>query len=456
MICLQKPEAVFILFGSVFGVLVLLITPPFQVPDEQSHFFRALEVSQGDLIPKVKGKVTGGFIPSNAIATGSGLAGYLAFKSQSKQSFEKLGHFLKLPPKPLKKQFAKSTTYPPIPYLPQLIGVSIGKFFQLSWLKTMYLGRVTSLLVWLLCLYLTIKVIPISKWLVVVLALSPMTLFQAASLSADSLTIALSFLFIAILLKLTLAPDTKLTPLVAGLLIVIAILITLCKQAYISLIVLFFLVPIKRLGFKKYSLFVSLMLLFSISIFIFWYYLAREAYATVPFQHFKLTTSYHEQLNFILSHPLQYMMVLFNTVELYGPKLIEQFIGKLGWLDTSLPRWLLLLHAIMLMFYALTDSRAGVTISFFQKMIIFTVWAGSIILIFTLLYLTMNPIGHPVVETLQGRYFIPIGILFFLLFYNNYIQIKPKILFFVTMVYIPLLLTTMLFVLVNRYYVQLF
>ncbi|BAP55018.1 putative membrane protein [Thioploca ingrica] len=456
MICLQKPESVFILFGFIFGVLVILITPPFQVPDEHSHFFRALEVSQGDLIPTVNGNVAGGLIPVNAIATGGELAGYLAFNPQSKQSFEKLAYFFKLPPEPLKKQFAKSTAYPPVPYLPPLIGISVGKLFHLSWLKTMYLGRVTSLFVWLLCLYLTIKVIPTSKWLVVVLALSPMTIFQAASLSADSLTIALSFLFIAIFLKLALEENIKFTPLVITLLIIIAILISLCKQAYISLIFLFFLIPIKKLGLKRYGLFFSLMFLFTVSSLVFWYHLAREAYATFPFQHFKLTTSYHEQLSFILTHPLQYLVVLFNTIKLYGVQLIEGFIGKLGWLDTSLPRWLLFLHAAMLIFYALTDSKPGVTISLFQKIIIFTVWLGSIILIFTLLYLTIAPIGHPVVETLQGRYFIPIGILFFLLFYNNYFQLKQETLLFITIGYIPLLLTTMLAALINRYYVQLF
>jgi uncharacterized membrane protein len=284
MICLEKPESVFILFGLIFGVLVILITPPFQVPDEHSHFFRALEISQGDFIPAVKGNVAGGFIPVNAIATGGELAGYLAFRPQNKQSFEKLAYFLKLPPEPDKKQFAQSAVYPPISYLPQLVGIGIGKVFNLSWLKTMYLGRVTSLLVWLLCLYLTIKVIPTSKWLVVTLALSPMTIFQAASLSADSLTIALSFLFIAIFLKLTLEEDTKLTLLVTALLVIIAILIALCKQAYIILIFLFFLIPIKRLGLKKYGLFFSLIFLFTVSSLILWYHLAREVYAIEPFR----------------------------------------------------------------------------------------------------------------------------------------------------------------------------
>jgi len=40
------PEKVFLIVGILFGTLFLLITPPFQVPDEPNHFSRAFHVSE--------------------------------------------------------------------------------------------------------------------------------------------------------------------------------------------------------------------------------------------------------------------------------------------------------------------------------------------------------------------------------------------------------------------------
>ncbi|BAP55058.1 hypothetical protein THII_0761 [Thioploca ingrica] len=462
MICLQKPESVFILFGLIFGILVILITPPFQVPDEQRHFFRALQISQGDLIPTIRGQIAGAFIPAHAIATGCELADYLKFKPQNKQSFEKLAYFLNLPPLPEQKQFTKSNiVYSPLPYLPQVLGISIGKTFHLSWLKTMYLGRLSALIVWLSCVYIAIKLIPISKWLLCLLALSPMAIFQAASLSTDSLIIAVCFLFISILLKIAVDKEINSSQLWVLLILLfnLAIFISLSKPNYAFIIFLFFLIPVNKLGGNKYGWFFLLMLLSSISTIATWSYLTRDIYATIySWRHLPpgQIISSSEQLKFVLSHPLQYLEILISTTYLQKIFLIKSFIGNLGWLDTSLPRWLLFLHSIMLIGYALTDSKSEITFLFAQKVIIALVWLGAAVLIYTSMYFSFTPVGNKVVEGVQGRYFIPIGILFFLLFYNNYFQIKQKALLYITISYVPLLLTTMLAVLINRYYVQLF
>ncbi len=45
-----KPEAVFLYFALVFGCSVLVIMPPFQAPDEEHHFFRAYQVSEGIML----------------------------------------------------------------------------------------------------------------------------------------------------------------------------------------------------------------------------------------------------------------------------------------------------------------------------------------------------------------------------------------------------------------------
>lgn len=458
MICINKPESVFLFFGFVFGTIILFITPPFQVPDEAVHFYRAISITQGDLVAEVQNSVAGGVIPENAFQTGAQLAIYLACNPQNKQSFEKLSFFLNLPPEPDKKRFVKNhSMYPPAPYLAQAFGIGIGKVLHLSWLRTMYIARFTTLMFWLLCTYIAIKIIPVSKWLLILLALSPMALFQAASLSADSPTNALSFLFIALLFKNSVENELDNRKLITTL--ILCILVSLCKPIYISLIFLFFLTPVNRVKIKKYGAAFTLILLSSAGLIMLWMYLIKDVYtafhtwrALPPEQ----VVSSSEQVKFILSHPLQYLGVMLNTTRMHGTEVLESFVGKLGWIDTPLPRWLLFLHSGMLLFYALTDSNKDVILSYWQKVVISVVFFGTVVLTYTSIYMTWTLVGNPTVEGLQGRYFIPIGILFFLLFYNRRLHIKPDILGRITVFYVPLMLTTVLIVLINRYYVQLF
>ena len=43
------PEKAYLFLGLIFGILFLMITPPFQVPDEPQHFYRAFHVSEGNI-----------------------------------------------------------------------------------------------------------------------------------------------------------------------------------------------------------------------------------------------------------------------------------------------------------------------------------------------------------------------------------------------------------------------
>ena len=40
-----KPEFIFLILGALFGLIFLIITPIFQVPDEPMHLLRACEVA---------------------------------------------------------------------------------------------------------------------------------------------------------------------------------------------------------------------------------------------------------------------------------------------------------------------------------------------------------------------------------------------------------------------------
>ena len=86
---------------------------------------------------------------------------------------------------------------------------------------------------------------PIHKWTLALVALMPMSVYLAASLSADAMTLGLSLLVFAVTLNLALGSEG---PSRRGLLALgfLLVLLALSKQAYLGLALLFFMIPGKR------------------------------------------------------------------------------------------------------------------------------------------------------------------------------------------------------------------
>ena len=102
----------------------------------------------------------------------------------------------------------------------------------------LYMGRVANLIAYLLLAAAAVRLMPIQKWTMAMVALMPMSVYLAASLSADAMTIGLSLLVVALTLNLALGserPDRR-SLLALGFLLV---LLALSKQAYLGLAVLF-------------------------------------------------------------------------------------------------------------------------------------------------------------------------------------------------------------------------
>jgi len=311
----------------------------------------------------------------------------------------------------------------------------------------MYIGRAFNLFAWLLLIYLAIRTIPAGKWLFLLLALTPSSLFQAASLSADALTNGLSFLLISCFLQYAYAEGEGKARL-AGIFL-LALLVAVSKM-YFQFILLYLLVPVGRIGSRKkyWAGFVLLGTLTTIAVLL-WYSYARDLYVQLV-----ASLSPVDQLRYVLQNPGRYISVLWNTVVRDGTWLISSFVGKLGHYDHYLPDWLVAVQVLMLFAVALTDSSEKLFMSFRDKIILSAVFLLSSLWVFTSQYLVWTPVGAAVIEGVQGRYFIPFAPLFFLLFYNRrfdtgrYIR---RVHWFITC-YVLTVLTVSSYVILTEYY----
>ena len=62
-----RPEKFFIYCALIFGILLITIIPPFQSPDEDSHFKKAYVVSKGKLFPTSQNGQVGYELPVNMV-----------------------------------------------------------------------------------------------------------------------------------------------------------------------------------------------------------------------------------------------------------------------------------------------------------------------------------------------------------------------------------------------------
>ncbi len=445
----------FLLIGVFFGLVMLVLTPPFQVPDEHDHFFRAVMISAGQFVAKsypfteeerekappkyLKGK--GGVVPVSIPYTTRKVNHRLPFHPENKQQFSDIKKMLNLPlhMKGMPDVFINTSAggYAPILYLPAALTIAVGKLINLSPLWLMYLGRLANLMVFLSLIYWTLKITPTGKPVIFLLALMPMTLFLAPSLSIDGLIIASSFLLTATLLNLAHNDQQPVNRqawfIVPGTLTLLA----LGKVVYCPLILLIFLSPKAFFGKERSRLYLFLVSLVIATIsFLIWHRLTSNAgtatVTNVPFDYtsfqakdklLQLLDS-NKQLQFLLHYPGSIFTILSHTLLDQGRYYFESFIGMLGWLDTELPLWIYMTFPIALIIGALSSRPAG-NHPMAEKSLLTIVWGtctGAILLGF---YILSTPVANTIIGGIQGRYFIPIA-LPSLLVLSNKSRFSPK------------------------------
>ena len=170
-----KPEAIFLFLAASFGLAILFANAPFQAPDENDHYFRAFQLSEGTLIGEKLGNSSGGELPKLAIDVTD--TDGIAFHSEKKMTrglFVRLLH-------PFFVNWGGSTrifhgfphteVYSPAGYLPQLVALFIGRMFRIGPLALMYLARLSAFAASVALGYIALRTLPLYRWTTLVLLL---------------------------------------------------------------------------------------------------------------------------------------------------------------------------------------------------------------------------------------------------------------------------------------------
>lgn len=138
----------------------------------------------------------------------------------------------------------------PLGYIASGLGVLIARILHLGAVPTFYMGRLFNAALFILFVYLAIKIIPVGKETLFVLSLFPMVLQQAVTYSYDSIILGLIFLFTAITVSVF-EQEEKLTLKQFIILGVLAFGIAISKYVYAPLIFIVLALPYTKLNFKN-------------------------------------------------------------------------------------------------------------------------------------------------------------------------------------------------------------
>lgn len=459
---IARPEWLAVLLGCVIGLSNLILTPPFQAPDEEHHFFRAYQIAAGELLGKKANQRVGGTLPTSLVAAAKRFE-YLKAQPHLKTSKQEIETAFEVPLQPEQHAFVDFPTnamYAPISYAPQATALFLATPVRGSPLTLLYITRVVSLLCWLVVLFFAIRLIPFQKDLFLLLGLLPMSTFVNASCSADVVTNALGFLSIAIIFRAIYRTAKLAWAELLGFAVLIALLAS-AKLLYVPVFLLLLFVPASRFGsaIKKWSTLAVLGLL-GLSIVAIWSSLMADLYT--PYADYNPAfrdgvalmkcANMAAQKEYMLQNGFYSLQVILRSIDSAFEMYSNGFIGTFGHLDTYLPTWTVQLGWAGIFFISLFGGRSDIRLKLHLRIAMVCVGGFVVLLILLSQQLTWDCVGSGVVSTLQGRYFIPLAPVVFLALYS------PKTRFasygrWISLLLILVLNATALHTIYTRYYV---
>ena len=412
-----RPELVFALLALAGGSCLVCVTGPFQAPDEPAHFRRAYLVSEGQGSAVRRGRGVGGMLPREVVSIHRRFDG-VAYHPQTRVDPRIVRNALGETFDPRDKVFDTVATaqHSTILYLPQAVGIIVGRWCGLSALELMYCGRAANLLCWVALLCVAIRVTPVFKWVFLATALLPMSLFLAASVSADAMTNAQAMLLTAAVLRASLLEGT-IGRLERTALIVLCALVSQAKLAYGPLTGLVFLIPAQRLGGARSKvLFCASAVGAGLVSTGMWCWLIRGLYVPVH------GANAPEQIAMLLDRPWAFPGIVANSLVTQWLGYVYSFVGVLGWLDTWLPQWTYRTCLVVLPGLALLDKGQGRPLGARGRVLIGALCALGFLLVCVSQYLTWTKPGAPVIEGVSGRYLLPLAAPALLILYNRRIR----------------------------------
>ena len=416
-------EKLFIIVAISCGIAIAIVNPFGQEPDGWIHFLRTVDVSYGNITaPWFNNAHESGYnrLPANI--------NDLAFKVIEPSAGEGWSYLQNL----IKMKFSEETilvpgdtAYTSLYYLPQALGTLLGRTLGMNIYLCMILARVFNLLGYVVLTYWALKLMPLYKNLFAVIALLPMTIYQAASYSPDALLMGICFLFTAICFYYAFGEKEILTWRNVIILGVLLALMFTCKYIYVCLGLLAFLIPKRKFGstlnyWKSFGIAVLPFILVMVVCFL----LGAGGAEIATENELVVGPAQMTQFEYVKAHPLVLVKALVKSLITYFDMYV-QYLNTLGWLNYPLKVFQPIIPCFMVGIACLDTEGIKKSIKTSHKVLCFFTGCITVAVSMIGLYLMdniANPVGAGIILGYQTRYAIPCLVLLLMVFGSKKVE----------------------------------
>ena len=448
---LERPEYIFVILATVMGIAVAVINPPFQECDGPSHFYKAMDVSYGNILGSF-GNFSHGDGVINVPENVSDIS-YRQITPDGSEGSEYVNYLKTHKFSNVKVEMTYYESVTSIVYWPQGLGIFIGRALNLSIYGVVLMGRLFNLLTYVMLGFFAIRFIPCYKNLLAMLAVMPLSIYQAASLSQDAVLNGFGFLFIALCLYYVFDENVKLSWKHTLLLGFLLLGMFLCKYVYACMGLLVFLIPKNKFesNRKYWKAFAITLIPFAILCI---YIMSRVSTGISGLQAVGGASSDMTQLQYLMANPLAGVKVIFSTVLVQTNEYLHQ-LNILGSLNYPLSMLMIIAPCFLTAVGMLDGQSMDGKIKVRQRVLLIVTFIITAVAVMLGLYIAdgyANPVGATVVGGVQGRYFIILIILPFIALVSD--KIKHNINHFTIKVsaIMGIMLLYALFILINTCY----
>lgn len=416
----MKIENLFLLMSLFFGLLLVLIVPPFQSPDEDSHFVKSYMFAIGKVTPSYHNGNYGYYISENMnnyINKKQDMMGQRDIKySYSDMYYDQLlsASYSKKTFRGLSTATASFFSYV-VPAVGIKVALSLNAFDYSKTPNSKYVStpvllqfaRIFSLVVYSLIGYCAIKITPKLKKTFFTILLLPTSLFLRSMVTYDGLLLAFITLAVASMFRLYFDSKHRFSK-VDFLIFVSAGYFALnIKMVYSIVFFLMLFIPKEKFGtlkskIKVYSLMIGIVLFLTL--------LMKICYYGVSLETSSIVTS---QYDWALSNPLDFLWIIVDNINSQLSTQLYWAVGTVGLLDTYLPVLMVfLIYFNLIVCFFIETCNEKISFPWYINLIYAILIFISLIGIYSFMYLNWTPlmlriVGGTEVTGVQGRYFLP-------------------------------------------------
>lgn len=315
-----------------------------------------------------------------------------------------------------------------IGYFHMALAIKIGQILQLPFTALFIIGKLANLLLYAAVMSFAIRILPVGKKFLVTIGLMPTLLLQATTYTYDAVVIAFICLGTSLIIDEFYHEERKLT-IKRVVMILFAFIWGSCPKAvYIPLILIFLMLPNKKFRSiriavicKGIVILICLGILASI--------LLPVSEGTVQADSRGGDTDVSRQMAMVLGHPFAYIRILLTDILdslnnfIFGKESLANlaYAGILPY-DT--------LVGVLCVGVALTEKKQvwqGQKKNYLLlKSSMAILLIGVTVMIWSAMYLSFTVVGATEIAGVQGRYFTPLLLPIYMVFYSSKVEGRWK------------------------------